>query len=494
MNTIRKGFRAALLMAGAVSVLAFAAGARAQDKKDNDDSHSSDHKSPVLAVVGDVSCQPGGEIELSSTASVNGTVLEPKGEAKSEFCFNPKTPYTPTSLWQSQEATANLIETMKPNAVALVGDLQYQVGQFLDFENSYDLTYGGFKKITRPAPGNHEFYDEHGELGVAGYGYFSYFNGYQITPPTPTMTGTASSGTLSGNPAVPVTALVPDPCPAPLPGITSGCGFPGVTTPNAQPIPHSDGQAGHFEQSGGLNSTLANPIGVGDGWYSYNLGAWHLISLNIECETSPNGCSDSSGTWLARETEWLKNDLEENHSVCTAAYWHQPTFAATDSLTPEGVAAGTWWQLLYDNGADLVLNGHDHLYARYAPLKPVFDPTYSPLSANGVNGVWTATPDPKKGIVEFIAGTGGETLDTIVTSGTTPTDPSGALAAFNAANLVTYTQNYWGVLFLTLDHDGYAWNFKSALELPGSAAGPFVDTGSAKCHGGPWGDNGRDNN
>ena len=88
---------------------------------------------------------------------------------------------------------------MKPDLVAILGDLQYQVGQYSDFEGSYDLTYGAFKMITRPAPGNHEFYDEHSATGVAGYGYFSYFNGFQIDA-----TG------------APVTATIPDPCPSGL--------------------------------------------------------------------------------------------------------------------------------------------------------------------------------------------------------------------------------------------------------------------------------------
>ena len=111
----------------------------------------------------------------------------------------PKAPYTSTSLWQSQEATANQIETMKPDAVALLGDLQYQVGQYSDFEQSFDLTYGAFKFLHRPAPGNHEFYDEHGETGVAGYGYFSYYNGFQIN--------------ANGNP---ITTTLADPCPSAL--------------------------------------------------------------------------------------------------------------------------------------------------------------------------------------------------------------------------------------------------------------------------------------
>ncbi len=91
------------------------------------------------------------------------------------------------------------------------------------------------------------------------------------------------------------------------------------TTPSPQPVPRSDGQAGHFEQTGGVeHRRRATPVGVGDGWYSYNVGSWHLISLNIECETQPGGCSTSTGTWFAAETEWLKKDLAENHSACTA--------------------------------------------------------------------------------------------------------------------------------------------------------------------------------
>ncbi len=89
-------------------------------------------------------------------------------------------PGTPLrTLYASQAATAKQIENMKPDLVALLGDEQYQVGQYSDFENSYELTYGAFKLLTRPAPGNHEFYIEHGATGVAGYGYFSYFNGFQ---------------------------------------------------------------------------------------------------------------------------------------------------------------------------------------------------------------------------------------------------------------------------------------------------------------------------
>jgi acid phosphatase type 7 len=454
MNTIRGSFRAGVLMAASASVLALAGGATAQNSNPNNNTwpYATTHQSPVLAVVGDISCQPDADA--------------PSGEKADENCTT-AAGYTSTSLWQSQEATANQIEAMKPDAVALLGDLQYQVGQYQDFEQSFDLTYGAFKFLTRPAPGNHEFYDEHSATGVAGYGYFSYYNGFQVNS--------------SGNP---ITVQLGDPCPSTM----TGCGYPGKTTSYPQPVPRSDGQAGHFEATGGVGATIpaGGTVGVGDGWYSYNIGSWHLISLNIECETQPGGCSYSSGTWLAAETEWLKNDLAADHSACTAAYWHQPTFSAADSLTEEGITSGTWWQLLYDAGADLVLNGHDHLYARYAPVRPYFDA--SDTSVTGVTGTWLGTSDPNRGIREFIVGTGGETLDTVVSAPTSSTDWDGM---FNQQFLQAATGYYWGVMALTLDEHGYQWDYESALLAPATATGApsgtaasYSDKGSATCHGG----------
>jgi hypothetical protein len=423
MKTIGRRFRAAALIGAAALALAFAPGTRAQNQNSNHngDPHSNDNtwpyaktgRSPVLAVVGDVACQPG--------------ETEPSGEKKGENCVGD----TAQNLYASQAATANQIESIKPDLIALVGDEQYQVGQYSDFENSYELTYGAFKFITRPAPGNHEFYTEHGAIGVAGYGYFSYFNGVQHNAD-----GTVMTATIANNPD------------------TAGT--------FTQPVPYSDGQAGHFEQSGGLGNTVpaGGPVGVGNGWYSYNLGAWHLISLNIECETQPGGCT---GSWFASELQWLKDDLAANHSVCTAAYWHQPTFSAANSIAvPEGPTAQAFWQLLYENGADLVLNGHDHLYARYRPLDP------------------DGHPDSRRGIREFIVGTGGETLDPVAETGTS-SNPGGD-NGFNTNNLEASSGNFWGVMALTLDRNGYKWDFEPALELPGAPAGTFSDKGSGACH------------
>ena len=353
------------------------------------------------------------------------------------------------------------------------------------------MTYGAFKFLHRPAPGNHEFYSEHGETGVGGYGYFSYYNGFLINAE-----------------GIPLTTAISDPCinptnPSPStnePSASCKVGKTPTVSLSANPIPRADGQAGHFEESGGPESTIpvGGPVGVGDGWYSYNLGSWHLISLNIECYSQPGGCSNT-GAWFAAETEWLKNDLAADHSVCTLAYWHQPTYSAADSLSQEGIAAGAWWQMLYEAGADLVLNGHDHLYARYAPIRPSF--VAADTTVAGVTGTWLGTPDPNKGVREFIVGTGGETLDPIVTTPASATDWDGI---FNQKNLEAYTGDYWGAMALTLDHDGYKWDFESALAgpaglvatngptVPPAANGGYSDTGSAKCHGGPFGDNGRD--
>ena len=353
----------------------------------------------VLAVVGDTSCQPTGPVE---------------GEKQKDVCD--KTGQGYTVLWQAQTATANQIAAMKPDLVAILGDEQYQVGRYQDFMASFDHTYGAFKWLHRPAPGNHEFYSEHGESGVHGYGYFSYYNGYQVDPNT-------------GNP---VTTSV-----------TAGDGG----APVVQPVPLPDGQAGQF----GTN---------GDGWYSYNLGDWHIISLNIECNVQPGGC-DPNGAWLASETKWLADDLANNHARCTVAYWHQPTFSAADaavagshSTSPEGTAADTWWKLLYQHGADLVLNGHDHLYARFVPLDP------------------NANPDPKRGIREFIIGTGGESLDQPVPNAT-------------SQYIVKATGNYWGVMKLTLHRDSYEWDYELAMKDPAAPVyqpASFSDVGKDRCH------------
>jgi acid phosphatase type 7 len=390
--------RRAVRRAAAIAVVATLAGAGVAlgdsgffTASDNDWPYSNTGPAPVLATVGDISCQPG----------------SPEGSEKAtDVCTGG---VTATTRNAAQNATAEQVEAMKPALVAVLGDEQYQNGYYSDFENSFDKYWGAFKFLQRPAPGNHEFYDNHGQEGVRGYGYFDYYNGIEHNAADGSELDTAING---------------------------------VT----QPVPQPEGQAGDFGTTG-------------DGWYSYNLGGWHLISLNIECADEPGGCSPT-GSWFQSETNWLEQDLNEDHSACTLAYWHQPTFSSTASPTTsdstEGQTADTWWQLLYQHHATLILNGHDHVYSRFAPMNP--------------QGQY----DPRKGIREFIVGTGGESLDTVI-----PSTP----------NLQAWADQYYGVMKLTLEPDGYVWDYKSAMENPGAPAGTptsYSDTGSGRCNGG-WG-------
>jgi hypothetical protein len=374
------------VIAAAVSATSVVAASGFFGSGDNPWPYQAESRTPVLAAVGDISCQPGPPVE---------------GEKASDVCTGDSTRNA------AQTATADQIESMQPDLVAILGDEQYQAGRYEDFMGSYNNTYGAFKFLQRPAPGNHEFYTSHGETGDNGDGYFDYFNGFQLNPDGSPVTDTFTTA--------------------------SGSTF-------TQPKPRGLGQAG--------------PVGAGgDGWYSYDLGAWHVISLNVECSVEPGGCS-TAGSWFASETNWLAQDLAADHAECTLAYWHQPTFNATEGAasSAEGQAADAWWQLLYQHRADVVLNGHDHVYARFAPMTPA------------------GQVDDRRGIREFIVGTGGESLDTLI-----PTTP----------NLQAATDQYYGVMKLTLDPSSYSWDFESSLENPSAPAGTpptYSDTGSARCH------------
>lgn len=410
---------AALLSMGTV-----VAAQNQSDTADNAWPYAPQPSSPVLAAVGDISCQP----------DVNSTTQPGEAATPNDTCSQNNLADVDLRN-QAQAATANEVEAMSPSLVAILGDEQYQIGSLADFEGSYNNTYGAFKFLQRPSPGNHEFYSTHGQKGEDGAGYFDYFNGYQLDPQT----------------GQPLTA--PDP----------------LDPARVEPVPRPDGQAGHS----------------GQGWYSYDLGSWHIISLNAECSIGDNAATTSCTNppaWYQQETQWLAQDLANDHASCTLAYWHQPTFSVTgipaSATSPgadsgEGTAADAWWKLLQAQGADVVLNGHEHVYARSAPM-----------NAAGQS-------DPH-GIRQFIVGTGGEALDSL------HTDSSGNVAVPNleaaegsgtAYQNGTTTANYpgaFGVMKLTLGQNSYSWDYESATApvVNGAPAwGSFSDSGSAMCHG-----------
>jgi len=190
---------------------------------------------------------------------------------------------------------------------------------------------------------------------------------------------------------------------------------------------HTSGASGYY----GYFGSLAGPSG--QGYYSYDIGAWHIISLN-------SNASMSAGS--AQET-WLRQDLAASTKQCTIAYWHHPRFS---SGTQHGSmsSAQPVWQALYDAGADIVISGHEHNYERFAPQTP------------------TGTADPTRGIREFVVGTGGESHYN---------DQGTPLPNSELFNGTTF-----GVLKLTLSAGSYTWQF-----IPVSG-GTFTDSGSGSCH------------
>jgi calcineurin-like phosphoesterase family protein len=173
------------------------------------------------------------------------------------------------------------------------------------------------------------------------------------------------------------------------------------------------------------------------GYYSYDLGSWHIVALNSNCVRVD--------CWIGSLQErWLQSDLAAHPARCTLAYWHHPLFssgrnpghARTEAMRPI-------WRDLYRAGATLVLNGHEHFYERFAPQDP------------------DGKPDPL-GIREFVVGTGG-----------------GAAKKYTATPFrnseIRHTGEF-GVLKLVLHEDSYDWEFV------GDPAGSFHDAGTGTCH------------
>src|SRR3989442_258365 len=200
-----------------------------------------------------------------------------------------------------------------------------------------------------------------------------------------------------------------------------------------RPVPgnhdyNTPGASGYFNYFG----AAAGPSGKG--YYSYNLGDWHIVALNSNIAMNVG----------SPQEQWLRTDLASNTKRCTLAYWHHPLFSSGN----EGphIETQPLWQDLYDAGAEVVIVGHDHDYERFAPQ-----------TATGI-------ADPAHGIREFVAGTGGGGLFVVY-----PPVPH--------SEVLNNTPP--GGLQLTLRSAGYDWQF---VPIAGKT---FTDTGSGSCHHAP---------
>ena len=205
-----------------------------------------------------------------------------------------------------------------------------------------------------------------------------------------------------------------------------------------KPVPgnheYADPKAtGYFQYWG----EQAGPLG--QGYYSYDLGAWHIIALNTNCSARVlGGCGEGSP-----EEVWLRHDLADHPNACVVAYGHHPLFSSgilkSHAIHPE---LKPLWQDLYTAHVAVVVAGHEHSYERFAPQNP------------------DGLADPVNGIREFVVGTGGRSLDPL---------------GFAMANSEVRNAGTYGVLKLTLLPGRYTWQF---IPVEGKT---FFDSGSGEC-------------
>ncbi|HEU4680528.1 MAG TPA: metallophosphoesterase [Gemmatimonadales bacterium] len=187
---------------------------------------------------------------------------------------------------------------------------------------------------------------------------------------------------------------------------------------------HSSGAAPYYSYFG----SRAGP--ARRGYYSYNLGSWHIVVLESEANRTA-------------QVSWLKADLAANRRRCTLAYWHRPLFTSSSKHGPF-TAMRPLFTILYNAGADLVLSAHNHQYERFYPQTP------------------TGAPSSSRGIRQFVVGTGGAGLY--------------GFRSTPARNSQKRYKGGYGVLKLTLNDASYSWRFISV------AGKTFSDAGSASCH------------
>ena len=170
----------------------------------------------------------------------------------------------------------------------------------------------------------------------------------------------------------------------------------------------------------------AGPRGLG--YYSYDRGAWHILSLNSEL---PEAARQA-------QLDWMQQDLQQHPTQCALAYFHRPLFSSGEFAAQR---MKKLWDVLYRNGVDVIVNGHEHFYAAFSAMTPA------------------GVPDAEYGIRQLIAGTGGARLFN------RPSPQYGE----------TIVAGTWGALVLTLGSGQYEWRFVAVDDT-------VRDSGTGSCH------------
>jgi acid phosphatase type 7 len=201
---------------------------------------------------------------------------------------------------------------------------------------------------------------------------------------------------------------------------------------------HEGSGMGYFDYFNGAGAADGPAGPRGKGYYSFDVGSWHLVALNSNCALL--ACSAGS-----EQERWLRADLAAHPATCTLAYWHHARYSSGHEGS--NTFMQPLWEALADSDADILLSAHSHDYERFAPL-----------DRNG-------SLDQARGIRQFVVGTGGAFF-------------TGGLDSLEAHSEVAQNDTF-GVLFLTLHASSYDWRF-----VP-EAGKTFTDSGSTSCHGPP---------
>ena len=216
------------------------------------------------------------------------------------------------------------------------------------------------------------------------------------------------------------------------------------TRPSAGTHDYGEAQSGSLAGYTGYYAATLSVLGASASdpsraYYSYDIGAWHVVVLNAACFFYAPGCSETG------QEQWLRRDLVTRPADCTLAIFHNPLFTSGSVHTGDP-RMQRYWNALYELGADVILNGHNHHYERFAPQNP------------------SGVADPAYGIRSFIVGTGGAEFY--------------GFGTIRANSEVRNTGTY-GIIKMTLRPGSYDWQFVPA------AGSTFTDSGSQSCHGVP---------